>query len=68
MKDEILLNCHYKHKNIPKTHFLGVTYDSKMTFRTHIAQLARTAAGKLASLRRISWFLDTRGRDLFYKS
>ncbi|MPD04969.1 hypothetical protein E2C01_100684 [Portunus trituberculatus] len=40
---------------------LGVIYDSKLTFKTHIAQLARTAAGKLASLRRISWLLDSKG-------
>lgn len=33
---------------------LGVTYDSGLTFRTHITQLSRTVAGKLASLRRIS--------------
>ena len=47
---------------------LGVTYDNKMTFKAHISQLARTAAGKLASLRRISWLLDARGRELLYKS
>lgn len=47
---------------------LGVTYDSKLTFRSHISQLARTAAGKLASLRRISWLLDCKGRQLLYKA
>ena len=47
---------------------LGVTYDSKLTFRTHITQLTRTAAGKLTCLRRISWLLDARGRELLYKS
>ncbi|MPC63029.1 hypothetical protein E2C01_057121 [Portunus trituberculatus] len=47
---------------------LGVTYDSKLTFRTHITQLARTAAGKLASLRRISCLLDARGHEFLYKS
>lgn len=47
---------------------LGVTYDSKLTFRTHIEQLARTAAGKLPFLRRISLLLDQRGRELFYKT
>ena len=47
---------------------LGVTYDSKLTFKSHISQLARTAAGKLTSLRRISWLLDCRGRELLYKA
>ena len=47
---------------------LGVTYDAKLTFRSHIEQLARTAAGQLASLRRITWLLDERGRELLYKA
>lgn len=47
---------------------LGVTYDSKLTFRTHIEQLTRTASRKLASLRRISWLLDNRGREVLYKA
>ncbi|KAK3857033.1 hypothetical protein Pcinc_036688 [Petrolisthes cinctipes] len=47
---------------------LGVTYDDKLTFKPHIMQLARTAAGQLASLRRISWLLDNRGRELLYKA
>ncbi|KAK4324575.1 hypothetical protein Pmani_004786 [Petrolisthes manimaculis] len=47
---------------------LGVTYDDKLTFKPHIMQLARTAAGQLASLRRISWLLDNRRRELLYKA
>ncbi|KAK4318557.1 hypothetical protein Pmani_010466 [Petrolisthes manimaculis] len=47
---------------------LGVTYDDKLNFKPHIMQLARTAAGQLASLRRISWLLDNRGRELLYKA
>ncbi|MPD00432.1 RNA-directed DNA polymerase from mobile element jockey [Portunus trituberculatus] len=47
---------------------LGVTYDSKLIFRMHITQLARTVSGKLASLRRISWLLDARVCELLYKS
>ena len=39
---------------------LGVTYDSnKLTFRSHIGQLAREASGKLASLKRISHLLNS---------
>ena len=47
---------------------LGVTYDSWLTFRTHIEQLAREASGKLASLRRISWLLDSKGLEMLYKA
>ncbi|KAK3857130.1 hypothetical protein Pcinc_036597 [Petrolisthes cinctipes] len=47
---------------------LGVTYDDKLTFKPHIMQLARTAAGQLASLQRISWLLDNRRRELLYKA
>ncbi|MPD03438.1 hypothetical protein E2C01_099077 [Portunus trituberculatus] len=48
---------------IPQEEVSILGYDSKLTFKTHIAQLARTAAGKLASLRRISWLLDRRGES-----
>lgn len=47
---------------------LGVTYDSWLTFRTHIERLAREASGKLASLRRISWLLDGKGLEMLYKA
>ena len=47
---------------------LGISYDSKLTFRTHIIQLDRIAAGKLAFLRRTSWLLHSKGRKLLYKS
>lgn len=47
---------------------LGVTYNDKLTFKSQIMQLTRTAAGKLASLRRTSWLLDSRGREFLYKA
>lgn len=47
---------------------LGVTYDRKFTFRTHVERLAREASGKLASLRRISYLLDAKGLELLYKA
>ena len=34
---------------------LGVTYDRRLNFKTHIERFAREASGKLASLRRMSW-------------
>lgn len=47
---------------------LGVTYDRKLTFKSHIERLAREASGKLASLRRISWLLDSEGLQILYKA
>lgn len=47
---------------------LGLTYDSRLTFRTHIQQLARAASRKLTSLSRISWLMDSRGREVLYKA
>ena len=47
---------------------LGVTYDQKLTFSSHIERLARQASGKLASLRRMSWLLDGRGLEVLYKA
>lgn len=43
----------------------NVTYDTKLTFKTHIQQDRKTSR-KLASFGRISWLLDTRGRDVLY--
>ncbi|XP_063875863.1 uncharacterized protein LOC135108634 [Scylla paramamosain] len=47
---------------------LGVTYDRKLTFKSHIERLAREASGKLASLRRMSWLLDGEGLQTLYKA
>ena len=47
---------------------LGVTYDRRLAFKTHIERLAREASGKLASLRRISWLLDSKGLEILYKA
>ncbi|MPC94566.1 hypothetical protein E2C01_089740 [Portunus trituberculatus] len=47
---------------------LVVTYDSALTFRHHIERLAREASGKLASFRRMSWFLDDKGLEFLYKA
>ena len=47
---------------------MGVTYDRRLTYRIHIEQLAREASGKLASLRRMSWLLDSRDLETLYKA
>ncbi|KAG0727363.1 hypothetical protein GWK47_034818 [Chionoecetes opilio] len=45
---------------------LGVTYDCRLTFKAHIEQLARESSGKLASLRRMSWLLDSKVLEVLY--
>ncbi|MPC31384.1 hypothetical protein E2C01_024672 [Portunus trituberculatus] len=52
----------------PELQILGVTFDSKLTYQAHIRQPARTAAGKLACLRRMAGLLDSKGRELLYKA
>ena len=47
---------------------LGVTYDRKLTFSSHIERLARQASGKLASLKRMSRLLDGKGLEVLYKA
>ncbi|KAG0717388.1 Craniofacial development protein 2 [Chionoecetes opilio] len=47
---------------------LGVTYDCRLTFRAHFERLPREASGKLASLRRMSWLLDSKGFEVLYKA
>ena len=47
---------------------LGVTYDRKLTFSSHIERLARQASGKLVPLRRMSWLLDGKGLEVLYKA
>ncbi|KAG0726704.1 putative RNA-directed DNA polymerase from transposon BS [Chionoecetes opilio] len=47
---------------------LGVTYDCRLTFKAHIERLARESSGKLASLRRMSWILDSKGLEVLYKA
>ena len=44
---------------------LGVSYDKKLTFKTHIENIVRKASRKITSLRRISWLLDAKGRVLY---
>ena len=47
---------------------LGVIYDKTLSYKSHIEKVARTASGKLAMLRRISWLLDQQGRETLYKA
>ena len=47
---------------------LGVTYDSKLSFKKHLEITARKASTKITSLRRIAWYLDRKGKEYLYKS
>jgi len=47
---------------------LGVTFDSQLTYKTHIENVARKASSKLAALRRLAWLLDRKGKEILYKA
>ena len=47
---------------------LGVTFDSQLTYKSHIENIARRASRKLAALRRIGWLLDEKDREILYKA
>ena len=47
---------------------LEVTCDRKLTFSSHMERLTRQTLGKLASLRRISWLLNSKGLETPYKT
>ena len=47
---------------------LGVCYDKSLTYRSHIASLAKRVAGKVASLRRIAWAVDATAMEALYKA
>ena len=47
---------------------LGVTYDSKLQYKTHIENVARKASAKLTSMRRMSWLLNKKGKEVLYKA
>ena len=47
---------------------LGKKYDRKLTFRSHILECARKASCRITCLRRMSWLLDAKGRELLYKA
>ncbi|KAG0722156.1 hypothetical protein GWK47_045040 [Chionoecetes opilio] len=54
--------------SLDEVEVLGVTYDCRLTFKAHIERLARESSGKLASLRRMSWLLDSKGLEVLYKA
>ena len=47
---------------------LGITFDSKLTMKKHIAKICKQAANKLNALARIAKFLDQDKRILLMKS
>lgn len=51
-----------------RVEILETFFDQKLTFRSHIESLTRKASQKLASIRRISWLLNDKGKELPYKA
>lgn len=47
---------------------LGVQFDNQLTFTSHVKDVAKRAARKLACVRRISHLLDSRGCCMLYNS
>ena len=65
------INLKFQDQNLTpqeEVDILGITYDKRMEFKTHLHSIARKASQKLTSFRRISWLLDSRGREILYKS
>ena len=47
---------------------LGLIYDKALTFHQHILKISKKAAGKLASLRRVSHLIDQKDLSTLYKA
>ena len=52
----------------PVIDILGIKFDEEMNFKTHVRDLARAGASKLAALRRISPLLNAEGCKIVYES
>ena len=47
---------------------LGITLDTKMNFSPHVTEICKRSSRQINALKRISKFLDTKGRLAIYKS
>ena len=47
---------------------LGINIDNKLSFDHHVAELCRKASQKLHALARMSHFMDTKQREIIFKS
>ena len=47
---------------------LGLCYDKSLTYQSHISNVTKKTAGKIASLRRIAWAVDQREMEILYKA
>ena len=47
---------------------MGLTYDKSLTFHNHILDISKKAAGKIASLRRITWLTNQKDLETLYKA
>ena len=53
-------------RNANELEILGVIYDKWLTFHQHILKVSKRGAGKIASLRRISWLIEQKDKDTLY--
>ena len=47
---------------------LGVIYDKSLTYASHIRSVAKNAASKITSLRRITWVVGKEAMEMLYKA
>ena len=54
--------------NTMEIDILGVCYDRSLTYQSHISNVTKKAAGRIASLRRITWAVSQNELETLYKS
>ena len=58
----------YEIKNSNEEKLLGITFDNKLTFETHVANLCKKATQKLHTLSRVYHYMDERKRRTIMKA
>ena len=69
--EEVLPNIKLNGRPLQLEHsinILGIEIDSKLTFTSHVSELAKKCGKKLACLRRVSHLLDSKGCRLLYNA
>ena len=55
-------------KSTDEVDILGLIYDKCLNFHKHILQISKRGAGKIASLRRVSWMTSQNDMETLYKA
>ena len=58
----------YEIKNSNEEKLLGITFDNKLRFETHVTNLCKKATQKLHALSRVSHYMDERKRRTIMKA